>query len=280
MTYTLTEFASVALPTMMPIEDVGSGKAMTRPLQSPGKLFDPLRADRAVIGKGQIDRQSLIHSTTEAVRVSEYKTLRGLLGVRGRLHRQQDGEATSEWVVARLVQATSRRSVKDYNHCEIRMIFEKYSPYWRDQAPVGEWYLNDGEVLNDGLVLDSEETTFTLDVSPKTLAVTNDGNAILIGLKFHLVAGSANITALKIATDETEIDYTGTIAAGQGLLIDCGARSVLNNGSNDRANFSLGSGHIINEWFRLHPGESPVTITITGGSTDSTISFGYSHGWV
>lgn len=299
MTYILTEFATVTLPAKMPVEDIGTGRAVTKPMQLPGGgAFDPLRDSDAVVGLEKIDKEALIHSATASVRVSEYRDLRALLGTRGRLYRLWDGESLSQWVDARLVQVTSRRSVKEYKHLNVRMSFEKYSSYWRSDpedlwyfdsgedfdtglffdGETMEWYFDDGEYFDDGLFFDRIALIYRLNVSPKTVTITNSGNTDVTDAEIRIDAGSANITALEIRiTGRIELDYTGTITAGQELIIDCGAYSVLNNGSNDRANFSVGSTHSINEWFRVRPGGEDVIVAITGGSTDSTITFAYAN---
>lgn len=280
--FILKRFGDYTLPAANPDETVGTGGAtITNPLGLPGGgAFDSLRESVAQFGDRVLTKKAVIYASTEALAMAAYRALQAEVGKRDRLYREWDYGSAEEWVDARLINIEAQRKAADALKLDVTMQFEIYSAYWRSLSPVGEWYLNDGELLDYGLVLDGTATTFTLDSSPKILTVTNGGNAIVTDCKINIDAGSADITAVKIEADDIEIDYAGTITAGDELMIDCGAYSVTNNLVNDRDNLSLGSDHKINEWFRLLAGANSVTITITGGSTDSQITYGYSNGWI
>jgi hypothetical protein len=148
-------------------------------------------------------------------------------------------------------------------------LLAKYRFTWEPQAP--GWF---------DYALTS--VTTTLNTSPKTITVDNTGTLDVFDAILTVTAGSANITALEIkaTTPGFELDYAGTITAGQALVIDCGAKSVLNNAVADYANFSLGAAHVIDEWsqFTASP-DVDVVVTLTGGDVDSTFKYEFYAGY-
>ena len=280
--YTLKQFGTYTLPVAAPSETVGAGgTAMAMAYDLPGGgAFDSLRDDCAQFGARELTKTAIVYAATSSAAITAYRALQANVGKRDRLYRVWLDGTTQEWVDARLIAVDAERTIANRYNLDVTMRFLVYSPYWRSKVAVGEWYLDDGELLNTGLVLDSTATTYTLDTSPKTITITNGGNAIVTDCRINIDAGSADITAVTISTSEADMDYTGTLTAGDELVIDCGAYLVTNDGTNDRANFSLGASHTINEWLRLNPGANNITITLTGGSTDSQITFGYYNGWI
>lgn len=278
--YTLKKFGAVDLPTRMPTDDMGSGgDAKTAPyVLSSGGAYDMLGTDEAFFAARKLTKSGRYYATTAAARETYLRSLYAMLGKSDKLYREWE-DTTLEWVQARLVNIAADRSVENRQHIDITTTFEVYSPYWRG-ALVGAWFLDNGEYFDTGLYLDSGNEV-TIDSSPKAITETRTGSAIVMDTKFIITAGSAAITALTIACADNgwEMTYTGTIAIGKMLIIDCGGCYVLNDNADDYAHFALTSNHTINEWSRLIQGDNDITVTITGGSTDSTISLNYYEGW-
>lgn len=269
--YTLYKFGTQLLPIQAPVETIGTGSIETAsyPLSS-GGAFDALGDDVATPRVLEITKKVIISGVGAQ---SEYQVLRGLVGRKKRLFRQwQDG--TIEWATARLKGIDSERAPKHYQHIEITMHFEVYSAYWHGSF-IGAWFLDNGRYLDDGLYYDSNDATYTLNTSPKTVTINQAGNAIVKDAVINITAGSSPITALTIQSAEAHLVFSGTIAAGETLVIDCGAYTVENDGVDAISGFSLGGSHAINEWLRLNPGNNAITITITGGSVDSVAAFNY-----
>ncbi len=119
-----------------------------------------------------------------------------------------------------------------------------------------------------------------LSIDCSSVTVSNDGNGICYDAVITITAGAANITALTISTaNGTDIDWTGTLTAGNALLIDCGAKSIKNNGVNAYSGFAYGGSHTANSWLELLPGDTAITIDRTGGSTDSTVRVLFREIW-
>jgi hypothetical protein len=64
-------------------------------------------------------------------------------------------------------------------------------------------------------------------------------------------------------------------------VVDCGARSIKNNGVDAYSGLTLNAGHTTAPWLRLAPGSNTVTITYSGNADASaTVTFSYYDGWV
>jgi len=273
-----SDLGILALGQRMPSNDLSTGIVTTVPFsQLAGGGFDALGTEQASSGVYTLTKSFRIWFATEAERITYFGSLRALKGKRGRLIRKWDNDV-SQYVTARILGVTAERTLDDTRSLECEIKFEIYSAYWHGDY-TGTWTFDNGEFFDIGLYFDSGADDFILDASPKSITITMEGNAISNDPVINVTAGSANITAIEIKNTTTghlaELDYIGTILAGNTLKIDCGAYTVQNNAVDADADFSTGTTHTINEWFRLPPGANTIVVTFTGGSTDSIINFDY-----
>jgi hypothetical protein len=119
-----------------------------------------------------------------------------------------------------------------------------------------------------------------LDTNPHDVAATNGGNRAVDNAVIVFTAGANNITAVTFTvTGISSITWTGTLLGTKVLSIDCGARSVTNDGADARSTLVLNAAHTISPWLRL--AASAVTtmiVTCTGGGLPSGRINGY-DGW-
>lgn len=277
MSYKLERFGATLLPFVNPTPDVGTGPSRENVLELPdGSLYNMAGA-RAARAKTVIPLQATLLGTKAALD-SAYDDLRALRGTQAKLWRRR-ADNSLQWCLAVMMSIQARPDYRIPHKLDIDISFLMLSPHWYGLRHDGGWYLDDGEYFDDGLALDSTETT-TLDSSPKTITLPNDGNRELTNVLATITAGSAAITALTIEISGlVDLEYSNTVAAGQSLVIDAGARSVLNNGVDAYADLALGSGHATGKWLELEPGDNDLVVTLTGGSTDSTITFEYYDAW-
>lgn len=281
--YTLYRFGTLTLPDEMPTDDNSTAPYSSAGIAlSTGGAFDSFGSDQSYpAGTYKLTKACSFHFTSSATMRTYFNALRAMTGQKTFLFRQWDSGVV-EWVMARLLRVDAEREVENKYHLEATLEFEIYSHYWHGSY-LGAWTFDAGYYFDTGLYFDSGGDSVTLNVSPKSFTITISGNAIINDPTITVTAGSANITALEIKNTTTghlaEIDFTGTITASESLVIDCGAYTVENDGSDAESDFALGSTHAIEEWFRLAPGANTITVTITGGSTDSTIDFDYYEGW-
>jgi len=136
-----------------------------------------------------------------------------------------------------------------------------------------------GEYSTLAVYADMATEGTTLAASPQAMTITNDGDATCVNAIITVTAGSAAITALTLATDDAELSYSGTIAIGKELVIDCGALSVKNDGAAAYAGFTWTGNHTSRWWLPLYSGDNTLTVTWTGGSTDSEIKVEFYDAW-
>lgn len=219
--------------------------------------------------------------------VAQWRTtedaLRALTGQRGWLYRRAEDNDEIQRAVCRLLAVTGPRAVVDRIWKNDTFEWLQLG-YWRGHDH-RTWRLDDGHVLDEGLYLDDGDTTYTYTTGPLLITASNGGNARVTDAIITITAGAVAITNTRILkSGETNLNYAGTIAPWTSLVIDCGAFSVLNNGVNDYANFTLpliAPPHTINEWLRLTPGDNTLSFTLSGpsGAAPATIKIEFMDAW-
>jgi hypothetical protein len=284
--YHLYTFDAKALPTRRPDQDLGAGPALAPSFTLPsGGVYDYFSTDAAPTGGTIIRHRGAIMSTTAATLRTEFDEWRAMVGTRARLVRLMDDDDRQIWINARLMEIDADRALED-TWLDLDFEFQQIDPIWHGVHRGEGWVLDSGEVLDDGLQLDDSGAR-TLSASPITLTWHNHGNMTVKNPVITVTAGSANITALQVERLGTgaiaaveDWDYTGTITAGQSLVVDCGAWSVKNNGSDDWDNFAFDSvNHLSEEMINMPPGDVAIKFTFTGGDVDSTVVVAYDDGW-
>lgn len=271
----LTAFGDVALPLYNSRLSGGTAPSRVATLTlADGRAYDAIGADQAEPELPYVLNYEAVNlEDTEAAHNTALAALSAMRGKRAKLYRQllSDDEVI-HWAWARLLRKgeTSGVGAGSPVHLPQQFQIQVLSPWYGHDHRT--WLLDDGEYLNEGLFLDDGGFTETMASSPHTLTVTNGGNGIVRNAIITITAGSANITALTITSGDTDIDWSGTLTAGNSLVIDCGAKSILNNGSNAYSGFAYGGSHALNGWLEIAPGAVDITITFTGGSTDSTVT--------
>lgn len=265
MGYRITRFASTDLPARREMQDAITGRVQSSLVRLPGgKVFDAHGTETA-IGEGYpVKVGGAVHAATPAALKTAVYALRALKGVQDKLYRTPDGgSANSEWVEAR---CDNVESIRDWRN----RLWENVVFYFT--------------VLDDVWSGAAGETNITLDASPKSGEVTNSGNAVVRDLTITIAAEGTAITQVDIENLETghvsKIRYSGSITAGQSLVIDCGALSVKNNAVDDWDNLSIEAAHEIDEWLRLMPGNNTIRVTRTGGGATSVATLNWRHGYM
>ncbi len=247
------------LPILGGEQPLGGGGARSgRVGLAGGGSYDVWGNDRAPARAQDVTVTGWWPGASEDAMESKLATLKALEGVRSKLWRSNGVDAQWRW--ARLMQVEDAASRGTPATDEISLTFEMATGVWNGTP---------------------HDDVTTLNVSPKTITVANGGNMRVGDAVVMVTAGSAPITALSIAiSGVSKFTYSGTIAVGKSVVIDCGALSVHNDGVDDYEHFALDTNlHTISEWLRLEPGNNSVVVTITGGATDSTIHFQYNDGW-
>ena len=179
-------------------------------------------------------------------------TLRALRGVKSYLWRTSG--SSNQWRRARYISVDSDLGPSSAQVAVLELQFELNGEPWHST---------------------SGYTSVTLAASPQNATIANNGNAVVREITLSVHPATSAITAIHVENLTTghvsKIKYAGTIASTQALVINCAAKSVENNSTDDYANFSLEGAHTISEWLRLAPGDNSIRITRTGGAATSTV---------
>lgn len=258
MSYILITFDDVALPAYNRESGLDTGPSQPGFVATINGGFDVYGSDVAPVNTPfTATLRAIVSEETDAAQRAAIDGLRAKARVRGKLVRQAEDDLSIHWAWARLQQVQQRRvyNQRGYQILEFTWAMES------------EWYA------------DRADLTETLAGSPYTLSVENEGNRTVTNAAITISADSANLTAATITTTNgTHLIWAGTLLAGDDLVIDCGAKSIKNDGANAYAGLSYGSGHTIDDWLRIY-GVMDITITYTGGGTAPTVTIAFNDGW-
>ena len=256
----------------------GSGPtASTATKIGSGAFFDALGTDRAPLDLPyEVAFRGTIAEATTALFAARMKRLRGLRGKVNHLVRELE-DGTVHWCEAKCLQARADGEAGQALVQEFDLVFEIRSPWYGARHGDAAYLGQSGVYLGDGTVLGYAEV-HTLDASPKSIVLSNAGEGQVRGVRITVTAGDAPITALRLACSGTdcEWDFTGSIAATKSLVVDCGAWTVRNDGTDAWNNLQTTANHQRGEWLLLQPGDNTVTVTFTTAGSDPTVRFDFS----
>ncbi|MEZ4684150.1 MAG: hypothetical protein R2932_59065 [Caldilineaceae bacterium] len=258
MSYKLTSFDQLTLPTYNRESGIDTGPSQPGYLPTVNGSFDVYGADVAPVNTPfAATLRCIVSEETDAGQRAAIDALRAKARTRGKLVRQSDDTAT-HWAWARLSNVQYRRPYSNRGYQILDFTWSLES----------EWYADR---------IDQEET---LDGSPFTLSVENEGNRAVTNAIITITSDDASLTAVTLTTTNgTHLIWTGTVTAGNDLVIDCGAKSIKNNGANAYSGLSYGGNHSIDDWLRI-VGAMDITITYTGGGSAPTVTIAYNDGWM
>lgn len=258
MSYKLLTFDGLTLPEYNRESGLDTGPSQPGFIATINGGFDVYGAGVAPVNTPfAATMRGILSEETDAGQRTIIDALRAKARTRGKLVRQADDDDSLQWAWARLSVVGHRRVYNNRGYQTLEFAWQMES----------EWYA------------DRDDQTETMDGSPYTLSVENEGNRTVANAVLTITADDANLTAVTIeTTNGTHLIWAGTLLAGDDLVIDCGAKSIRNDGANAYSGLSYGSGHTIDDWLRII-GAMDITITYTGGGTDPAVTIAYNDGW-
>lgn len=137
----------------------------------------------------------------------------------------------------------------------------------------------------DDMLWYGDDATATIDLTTGSdeQEIENEGNQVVRDIIITVTASGSNITVFDLANAETghvsNIRFSGTIATGKDLVIDLGAGTVKNDGTDAWNDLDRISGHAIDDLLRLVSGNNTITATRTGGDSSSTCELAFYDGY-
>ena len=291
MSYILSRFGTVALPTMDVTKTTGTDGSVSGIVALPnGQQYDALGSAQALGVPDPIVMQAIIDGATAAALQSTFDALRAYRGQRQTLYAAM-GDGSTRWRRARCQAVKCERKPGQAAWLNVEITFLPDPGGWNGLHHGAGWVFDSGLYFDAGLVFDEPTgDVFTLAAgsgNPNSLSVVNSGNAAVRNAILTITAGATPISAVHL-TQSIGVDwlYTGTIAANKSLVVNCGVPSVKNDGADAWATFVLNpTTHTIAEWLRLDPdpvapaGVNTVVVTLSGGGATSTATWTYSDNW-
>ena len=248
-----------------------------------GVLVDGYGTGRTPSNPPEVSRKGVLVAPTRDALHAAYYPIRTLVRQRSRLWRRRDSEVYSlggeQWALARCISVsdgTVRRAGNAY-HLPVSVKFQLLSPSWYSMVlhgvEVNEWI--DTPTEFDEFTLDSGQ----VEGAGQSIVVTNGGSIPCTDAIISITAAGDVVTAVTLSANSCELTWTGTLGAYKTLIINCGAKSVLNNYAPAYSGLSFGQGHKTHEWFILTPGANNITVTATTNGTNPTATFSFSEPW-
>lgn len=281
MPYQLTDFAGVDLPVAMSEDDLGTGQVNSTLSASIGGVYDVAGSGRRWPGAHQFSHKGLYEAggnftldritTTDDTRVTSdgrtrvivtnpiydlmQKTdaLKALIGTRGALYRRRYFDEARSWKTCRLLEVRHMETVE-----QASVVAEIESTY---ETSMNGWHA-------------ATATTLTVGASSSIatpLTVQNSGMLPVVDGVLTITRLGSTITQVRVTGAGIDLTWTGTIAAAQSLVIDGGRQTITSGGADAYGGLVLGAG--VTEWLPLSVGTNVITVTVTGGNANVTLSF-------
>lgn len=276
----LTQFGTYTLPLYNKRDQVGTGDTGGNLITLvTGASYDHYGNETAPEAANTITTSFEIIDTTATAVQTARDAIRALAGLKRRLWAQMP-DGTLRFVWARLSRVRMERRREYIYYQPVELTFEIAQPGWNGQGYDAPWYLDTGEYLDSGLFLYLSGRWMPTS-SPASLSASNGGNRTVTNAVLTVTAGSDTISNIRVVCGSCDWTWSGTVLATKVLAIDCGARSIINNGADAYDSLTLNAGHTVADWLQIASGGSTLTVTYTGNSSDTaTFDLTYYDGWM
>jgi len=250
MSYWYTKFGSTTIAQVSPVHDI-SLPSQSNGIETIGGAVDPYGTAQAPIAVPYtITVKGEEIANTLATLAAKFQALRPLVGKRDKLYRSLDGTSGTQWAWARLVAMQASRDGDRQLAVPYTMRFDIYSRVWNGTAVI---------------------TSAALSTEPSTvLTVYNAGDADIRNPVVTITAATNAITNITLlANSETSLSWAGTLASAKSLVIDCGAKTIKNDGADAYSGVTFNAGHTVAYWLGIGAtATTTITVTRTAGGSD------------
>ena len=275
----LTQFGTYVFPLYNKRDMVSTGDTSGALMRLPGgTAYDGYGTGLAPENVNELTTSFEIIAATPTAVQTERDAIRGRAGKFLRLWAHfPDG--TDRFIWARLSKIKMERRREYLYYQPVELTFEVKTPIWNGTGHGATWYLDTGAYLDAGYYLDYDDD-WTPASSGSTTTVTNGGNRTVTAVVITVTAGTSQISTIRLRVGSCDWTFNGTVAAGKVLSVDCGTRSIRNNGADAYSSLTLNPGHTVADWFQLAAGNNTVTINYAdNGDSSAVVLFTYYDGW-
>jgi len=250
MPYTLVTFDSVTLPADMSETPLTAGAVESGLTQAAGGMFDRY-GTRQVLPQSMAIALRARYNNRSATLQTQLDALRAKIGAYGQLVRKRIGDSVLQNINARLLTVDGALMPTDINTLMLEMRWQSAEATWRSATA----------------------TTATGSVGGNT-SLVNDGTAPVADAIITVTATSALVNPTFIITAlGVSLKYTGTVANTKALVIDCGAKTVKNDGANAYSGFSLEAAHTARNWLPLTVATHTLAVAASSGTGNVSVAF-------
>lgn len=255
----LTQFGAYALPQNNKQDQIDTGSlAGNQVALIDGQAYDHYGAGVAPEAPATYRvRYEIVASAASTVQTAR-DAIRALAGARAKLYAQMP-DASTRWTWARLTHVGMDRQPDYVCYQPVELTFQVARPGWSGT---------------------DRSATWTPAASPLNMTASNNGNRMVRDATLTVLAGATAISNIRLVCGSCDWTYGGTVAAGKSLVIDCAARSVVNNGIDDYKQLALNAGHTVADWLQLPAAHNPIVVTYSGNAGgDAKFTLVYFDGW-
>jgi hypothetical protein len=267
MSYRLHRFGDVNLPIYNIKSDFSQGQVESTLLDSVGGTFDYYGTRRRLPRKQNIgftglylgERSYLVDhlgnrfvdhlgnpfitgSGTGGL-LAQLEAIYGMLGKRDRLYRQYFDDSTRlEWKQARLLNIQHQRENEDTElTATLSFLWETNMIGWRSE--------------------NATETELESGTGERSFSVQVDGTLDVYDAIITITATNTTSSIyLQNTTSTAHWRWTGSLLAGNDLVIDCGTQTVFNNGTSAYTGIEYQASHLTRGIFPLYVGANSINI--------------------
>lgn len=253
MSYQITTFGAVTLPTIMSVEDMSSASIPSTIQASMGAAFDWRGSGRQFPIQQQIAIRGAYVGTSHADLITKINSLKGAIGKRDTLTRVNFNDATTQTRVARLLSVKINQDAEQNAalFAEVEAVFE---------TPTGGWRAS------------TATTASSTATGSRSISITMGGN---IECQDAIITATGSITTLTIVSSAigVNLSWSGTTSGAGNLTIDCGAKTIVRGAANQYNSGFVTSSHTARGWLPLAIGTNTITVTTTLTSTVTITAF-------
>jgi hypothetical protein len=275
MSHYLTTFGTLNLPAcgmQLPLS-IGPVEVAPIPLLSGGAM-NPYGAAGLAVRRGAVlSYRVTVSGKTPREFLHNLDAVMAPMGTQDTLTKIVPDD-TYRWVTALMLDTSGSVTVQDTRHAAVTLTWLVLSPYWYASAGTDSTYsdMYDGDDL-PVLWAESYDIGDTVPMPP----MVNAGNAPVHDVVFTITADGCDVTSVTIVNTTTDytLVWTGTLVNGNDLVIDCGAKSITNNGVD--AYYQLIEPANQELWMELAPGDNAWLLRLTG--CDAIVRVQYASAW-
>lgn len=274
--YWLERLGDIQIPRWNREHAGATGEVPDNYLELPGGAWDGYGNEIANPQVTTISHKSWIwDNSIENIKQWEQRLL-ALRGKKEKLYRRwSDGRV--EWIWVRVHKVDPGQKTAQALQVPLDLTLKTTASYWNTQHHGPARTLNSGYYLDMGYML-NENDSYTITGNSGLIPLTNNHLGSVLNTILTITpqgTGTATLVQAGVLATGCSWSYSGNLAAGDTLIIDCGIEDIYFNGVGDYDHHSLDPDHTNKHWLELLPGLNNLGIAWTGNLQSLKVAIEY-----